>query len=412
MTDLAEIKQLAEQTNNLLPQLRATADEALAEAKKFGQSDALTQEKLGRIETDMAGIIQKMTDIQRKSALGGEPEQKDRLTEQQLEAKAAQLKLIRAGMNIDALSDGERKALNTLSNPDGGFLTSADISGRMVKRIYDASPVRRYAGVQTTSKGVLTGIVNNGRGSYGWIGELDTRAETNTQQFGEYEVRVHELYSYPKVSTSMLDDADYDIESLIINDGAMGFAEGEAQAFIKGNGVKKPRGFMAQTFATTDDNTRAWGTVQKFKTGADGAFAAAPNSGDILIDMATSLRAGYQTNAAWMMNRFSLARVMKLKNSDGDYLWMPNFQIAGGAFGTLLGRPVDASFDHMDSFGTGAFPIAYGDLGQAYLIVDRRGISIIRDNLTAPGFVKMHMSKRVGGDVINSEAYRVLETSA
>ena len=152
--------------------------------------------------------------------------------------------------------------------------------------------------------------------------------------------------------------------------------------------------------------------MQKFKTGVDGAFAVAPNSGDILIDMATSLRAGYQTNAAWMMNRFSLARVMKLKNSDGDYLWMPNFQIAGGAFGTLLGRPVDASFDHMDSFGTGAFPIAYGDLGQAYLIVDRRGISIIRDNITAPGFVKMHMSKRVGGDVINSEAYRVLETSA
>lgn len=411
MNDFVEIKKLVDDTNKLVTDMRAKHEEELKGlAKNEGVAEIKTQTEA--MKTDIAELIGQMTEIKRAQALGSGGEEKGALTPEQKEAKSALNKLIRCKMDVDALSEPERKALRTLANPDGGWLTSADTTGQIIKKVFDMSPVRRYANAKSTSKGILTGPIMNGRNSYGWVGEQETRAETDTQQFGEYEIRVYELYAYPKVSNTMLDDADFDVEALMVSDGSMGFAEGEASAFVNGNGVKKPRGFMNQTFSYTGDSSRTWGEVQKFKTGVNGGFAAAPNGGDKLIDMATSLRAKYQGGAIWGMNRFTLAEVMKLKDSEGRYIWLPNFQIANSPFGTILGRAVDASFDHMADIATNSLSLFYGDLGQAYQIVDRRGISIIRDNITSPGWTKLHLSKRVGGDVINFEAYRVLEFKA
>lgn len=406
------IKKLIEDTNKLVSDMRQNHEQ---EIKTFAKNESVAEIKssIDRQQTDIADIIGKITDMQRANALANEAKHDtNQLTTDQKSAKDALDKLIRHKFNESVLSDNERKSLNTLNNNEGGWLTSRDTAGRIIKRVYDSSPVRRYASVQQTSKGMLTGLIMNGRNGYSWVGETETRSETTTQNFGEYEIRVNELYAYPRVSNTMLDDADFDIESLMIQDGGMGFAEGESSAFINGDGVKKPRGFMAVDFAYTGDNTRAWGTVQKFKTGVNGGFAAAPNGGDKLIDMATSLRSIYQSGAIWGMNRFTLAEVMKLKDSNGAYLWQPNFQIASTPFGTILGHPVDASFDHMADISNSSLSLFYGDLKQAYQIVDRRGISIVRDNITSPGWTKLHMSKRVGGDVINSEAYRVLEFKA
>ena len=80
---------------------------------------------------------------------------------------------------------------------------------------------------------------------------------------------------------------------------------------------------MTVPTAYTGDNVRAWGTVQKFKTGVNGAFAATRNGGDIFIESAMSLRSAYRTGAVWAMNRFILATAMKLKDSEGNYIWQP-----------------------------------------------------------------------------------------
>ncbi len=411
MGNEAEIKKLIDDVNKSVTDMRTSHEEQL---KQFVKNEGVAEleASIKAQQTDIARLIKSITDLQRAAVLGGGDGEKGTLTGEQKSAKAALDKFIRCKGEIDRLSDTERKALSTLSNPDGGFLTSADTTGRIITKVYGMSPVRRYANVKPTSKGILTGIINNGRNSYGWVGETETRSETDTKKVGEYEIRVHELMAYPKVSNTMLDDADYDIEGLMIQDGAMGFAEGEAHAFVLGNGVKKPRGFMAQTFAYAADSSRTWGEVQKFKTGVNGGFAAAPNGGDKLIDMATSLRAIYQSGAIWGMNRFTLAEVMKLKDSEGRYIWLPNFQLAGSQFGTILGHAVDASFDHMADIANSSLSIFYGDLNSAYQIAERRGISVIRDNITSPGQTKWNMSKRVGGDVVNSEAYRVLEFKA
>ena len=169
---------------------------------------------------------------------------------------------------------------------------------------------------------------------------------------------------------------------------------------------------MTVPTAYTGDNTRAWGTVQKFKTGVNGAFAATPNGGDVFIEAAMSLRSAYRSGAIWAMNRFTLAAAMKLKDSDGNYIWQPTWNLQDAPFGTICGIAIAPDFDHMADIATNSLSIAVGDLNQAYQIVDKRGISVVRDNITSPGNVNWYISKRTGGDVVNSEAVRFIEFKA
>jgi HK97 family phage major capsid protein len=286
------------------------------------------------------------------------------------------------------------------------------MTGRIIQRIHDNSPVRRFANVKTTGKDTVNGLIDNGRNSYSWGFQGNTPSATNTKEFGHYEIKVKKLYAYPTATTEMLEDADYDIEGMVIADAAQGFAEGEAYGFLLGNGVLQPRGLMTAATAYTGDNTRAWGTVQKFKTGANGDFAATPNGGKVFIDAAMSLRGAYRAGAIFGMNRFTFAAAMKLQDSEGNFIWQPTWNLTDSPFGMILGIPVVPDFDHMADIANDSLSIFVGNLNQAYQIADRRGVNVIRDNITNPDVVKWYFTKRTGGDVVNSEAVRFIEFKA
>jgi len=408
MSSELEIQQLVEAATKSVHALRESQESAIAEQKKHGTLLADTQEKQAKIEQDIAVMLGVIDEIKKAQLAQAEAKQNGGLSAQEVEAKTALHKFICK----QALTDSEQKALNTLNNNDGGFLTTADTSGRIISRLRDFSPMRRYANVKTTGKSRLTGIINNGRNAYSWGAQGATVGESSTKQFGEYQIDVKKLIAYPKATEEMLEDADYDIEALIIDDATMGFAEGESYGFLLGNGVLQPRGLMTVPTAYTGDNTRAWGTVQKFKTGVNGAFAATPNGGDVFIEAAMSLRSAYRSGAIWAMNRFTLAAAMKLKDSDGNYIWQPTWNLQDAPFGTICGIAIAPDFDHMADIATNSLSIAVGDLNQAYQIVDKRGISVVRDNITSPGNVNWYISKRTGGDVVNSEAVRFIEFKA
>ncbi len=180
------------------------------------------------------------------------------------------------------------------------------------------------------------------------------------------------------------------------------FSRTENAAFVNGTGVGQPRGFLTYAHGTTLP-----GTIEQVATGVNGGFAAAPAGADKLISMVYGLKTNYRNNGVWFMNRTTTAGVRLLKNSDGSYLWQPS--IAAGQPSTLLGYPV-ATFDDMPDYTTnGALAIAFGDLAQAYQIVDRLGIRGLRDPFTAKPYVKFYTTKRVGGDVINFEAIKLLK---
>ena len=404
-----DILKLVGDINKSVADLRTSTETQLAEVKKQGQSSADTSEKLARQEQDIAGIIAAIQEVKASQLAQAEAKQhQDGLTPEQKNAKEAFIKFVRK----QALTEVEQKALSTLTNPDGGFLTSADTSGRIIARLHDASPMRQFANVRTTNKSRVTGIINNGRNAYSWGAQAASVTNSNTKQFGEYQIDVKKLIAYPKATEEMLEDADYDIEALILNDATMGFSEGEGYGFLLGDGVLQPRGLMTVATAYTGDNVRAWGTVQKFKTGVNGAFAATPNGGDVFIDAAMSLRSQYRAKAIIGMNRFTLAAAMKLKDSEGNYIWNPTWNITDAPFGMICGLRVAPDFDHMADIANDSLSVIVGDLNQAYQIVDKRGISVIRDNITAPGNVNWYISKRTGGDVVNSEAVRFIEFKA
>lgn len=404
-----DIKKLIEDVNKSVIDMRTNAETQMAEVKKFGQTSADTAEKLANQEKDIASLIGTMTEIKNAQlALAEAKRNEGGMTQEQKNAKEAFVKFMRK----QSLTDVEQKALSTLTNPDGGFLTTPDTSGRIIARLHDMSPMRQYANVRTTTKSRVTGIINNGRNAYSWGAQAAAVTNSTTKQFGEYQIDVKKLIAYPKATEEMLEDADYDIEALIIDDATMGFAEGEGYGFLLGDGILQPRGLMTVATAYTGDNVRAWGTVQKFKTGVNGAFAATPNGGDIFIESAMSLRSQYRARAIMGMNRFTLAAAMKLKDSEGNYIWQPTWNLTDSPFGMICGVKVAPDFDHLADIATGSLSVIVGDLNQAYQIVDKRGISVVRDNITSPGNVNWYISKRTGGDVVNSEAVRFIEFAA
>ena len=402
MENFAEVKKLVDDLGKSVHDMRQNNEAKMAElAKNNGVAEL--KEAQAKLDEQVANMVKGLTDLQRANALGADNQKSN--DDVAPEIKAAFSHLVRRGEGgLDA------KSLSSLTNPDGGYLVPRDTSGRIIKKAQDYSPMRRYASVQSISGDALEGLNDNGVISTGWVGETAARTATNTPQLGMWKVQAHEIYANPQATQRMLDDAEINVEAWISGKLSEAFGQAEADAFINGNGVGKPRGILSRTFATTTDATRAWGTVQKVASGASGAFVASPNAADCLISLMTALHPKYWAGAIFAMNRYTLGEVMKLKDDTGAYIWQPNFQM--GAAGTILGQKVDASFDHLPSLGAASKSIVFGDFSNAYQIVDKKGITILRDPLTNKPYVGFYTTRRVGGDVINSEAYKVLSFEA
>jgi HK97 family phage major capsid protein len=258
--------------------------------------------------------------------------------------------------------------------------------------------------VQVIGTDALEGLFDLERAGAVWVGETGARTQTSTPNLGKWRIPVHELSAMPAATQKILDDAAINLETWLADKVALEFALSENAAFVNGNGVDKPRGFLTYGAGTTLP-----GTIQQLPTGVSAAFAAAPNGGDALIDALYSLKAPYRANATWFMNRATTKMVRKLKDSDGAYLWSPG--IAAGQPATVLGYPV-AAFEDMPDPATDSLSIAVGDMRAAYQIVDRMGLRVLRDPYTAKPFVLFYTTKRTGGDVVNFEALKLIEFTA
>lgn len=405
-------------------------DERLAQIEKKGSADVVTEAKLQKIEADLEKA-QRIADeavlaSKRQSRIvtdeRGEVVDLDRKAQEWASMnarrrgavvgsfgaadmdgyKAAFDTFLRKGEEV--MGPDERKALSVGTDPDGGYVVNPDLSGRIVMKVFETSPMRAYASVQVISSDALEGLFDLNEASSGWVGETDSRAETNTPQLGKWRIPAHELYAKPKATQKLLDDASINMEAWLASKVAEKFARDEANAFVVGNGVNKPRGFL-----TFPSGTTLPGTIERFDTGVNGAFAAAPNGGDVLINALYGLKQQYRANATWFMNRATLKLTRKLKDSDGAYLWSPG--IAAGQPASLLGYPV-ASFEDMPDPATDSLSIAVGDMREAYQIVDRLGIRTLRDPYSAKPYVEFYTTKRVGGDVVNFEALKLIEFTA
>jgi HK97 family phage major capsid protein len=280
------------------------------------------------------------------------------------------------------------------------------MSGRIAQLVYETSSMRQVANVITIGTDALEGIHDLNEATSGWVGETEARSETTAPKIGEYRIPVHEQYAEPRATQKLLDDALFNVEEWLAGKIAERLARMENEAFVAGNGVKKPRGLL--TYAAGMPGAGTFNVIEQVISGGDGAFASL-DPGDALISLVYSLKSAYRENAHFMMKRSTLAEVRKLKDGADNYLWQPDFNMKQG--GTLVGFNVVEAED-MPTIANNSLSIGFGDFKAGYQIVDRQGVRILRDSFTAKPYVKFYTTKRVGGDVVNFEAIKLMKFSS
>ncbi len=307
-----------------------------------------------------------------------------------------------AGLNGIAVNAG----MSVGSDPEGGYTVYPTVSTGITRRIFETSPLRAYARVVTIGSDAFEELLDLYEPDVAWVGETQARPETGTPDLGKLKIPVHEQYAMPKVTQKLLDDSSIDLAGWLIEKVGAKFGRSETSAFFIGDGIQKPRGFLTYPTEETVDGSRAWGTLQHVLTGADATFGATTNGVDKLIDLQTSLKAEYRTNAVWLMNRRTAGNVRKLKDGDGRFIWLP--ALVAGQPDTLLGSPVVLCED-MPDMAADSLSIAYGDFSAGYTIVDRSGERVLRDPYSAKPHVLFYVYRRAGGDVNNFEAIKLLK---
>jgi len=299
----------------------------------------------------------------------------------------------------------ETKAIGSSSDAIGGYAVPQEIDRAIEQTLTAISPIRAVANVVKVGSAGYRKLIANGGTPSGFVGFEDARPETDTPTFTEVVPPSGELYANPAVSQQMLDDAMFDVEKFLASEIATEFARAEGAAFVRGNGINQPLGFLSSPTSAAVDSARPMGTLQTIGTGVAGAFAASEPE-DALIDLVQSLRSPYRQGAAFVMNSATAAQIRKFKTTDGAFLFQPS--LAAGQPATLLGYPLIEAED-MPDIAAGSLSIAFGNFKAGYVIAERNATSILRDPYTHKPYVHFYATKRVGGQVVNSEAIKLLK---
>lgn len=383
---------------NAWEQFKQVNDARLNELERKGSADPLYLEHLAKINAAIDNQKARIEQIETANArpgasLGGTPVSGETASEY----KAAFRNYLRKGMDA-GLEQLQTKALSS-TNADGGYLITPEMSETIVRVVTELSPMRELARVETISSDSLDIIEDDSAPGASWVAETAARTDTTTMQIGKNTIETHEMYASPKATQKLIDDASINVEAWVAERVAEKFADLEATAFISGDGSGKPKGILTYTAGT------AFGEIEQIASGTDSEVTA-----DGLVKLYYALKEDYAKNATFLMRRSVLQSVRLLKEATtNQYLWQPG--LVAGTPDTLLGVPVKTA-DDMPAAGLDSLSVALGDFKRGYLIVDRVGIRVLRDPYTDKPFVKFYTTKRVGGEVVNSEAIKLLALSA
>lgn len=435
----AEIKGLFEEQTKTFEAFKVANDELGRQVKKLGE-DAVTKDVVQKLSDALDAVGEKITaakgrsdDLEAKinrAALNGGGERSEKVEGEiksfnnmlagasaernqsftALDAKgygeykAAFTHFLREGEK--RLSGDEVKTLSVGSDPDGGYWVTPDVSGPIVKKVFETSPMRQESAVITIGTDAYEGMDDLNEAGAGYAGEHTQGSDTTTPQIGKWRIDVHIIDTEPKATQKLLDDASVDVEAWLGAKVADKFSRFENAEFVTG-AASKIRGFAAGYTAAADSGSGVtWGQIGYVGTGVNGDFAAS-NPGDKLLDLMGTLKNAYLSNAKWFTRRSVIVKMRKFKDGQGNYLWKPPTM---GAPESFFEFPV-VRMEDIPALANGSLSLAFGDMKQAYQIVDRAGIRVLRDPYTAKPYVKFYTTKRTGGGVLNFEAIKLMKFS-
>ena len=300
----------------------------------------------------------------------------------------------------------EGKALNTSVSAEGGYLVDPQTAETIRSSLKSTSSLRAIANVVQVEATSFDVIIDHSDVGSGWATEAGTVTETATPQIERISIPLHELSAMPKASQRLLDDAAFDVEGWLAGRIADKFARAEAAAFVSGDGIDKPRGLL--THGKVANASWNWGNLGYIATGTAGDFSAAAPA-DAIVDLVYALDASYRANATFVMNSKTAGAVRKMKDADGRFLWSDG--LAAGEPARLMGYPVLIAED-MPDIGANAYAIAFGDFAAGYTVAERPDLRVLRDPFSAKPHVLFYASKRVGGDVSDFAAVKLLKFAA
>ncbi|MGJ8603870.1 MAG: phage major capsid protein [Marivita sp.] len=342
---------------------------------------------------------ERMTKIDTKAGFAGRPALAGGVPLEDVHYKAFDAYL-RTG-DDDALRGLELgvKSMSTVVNGDGGYLVDPVTSETIQGVLNSSASLRAVASVVNVEASSYDVLIDQGDTGAGWADEIGARTETGTPTIDRISIKLHELSAMPKASQRLLDDTAFDIETWLAGRIADTFARAEAGAFITGDGNDKPRGIL--NHGAVDNDVWTWGNLGYVPTGVDGDIG----NGDALIELVYALGAEYRANAAFVMNSKTAGALRKLKDADGRHLWSDGF--TSGEPARLLGYPVLVAED-MPDIASNADAIAFGDFRAGYTIAERPDLRVLRDPFSAKPHVLFYATKRVGGDVSDFAAIKLL----
>ena len=398
-----DIKNAITDLGTTFAEFKKVNDQRLEQIEK-GESTALVDEKLAKMEAKMDSYedinqklttaelnadniksqIEKLETIVTRPNSGFESKQVD-------EYMGAFDTYCRKG--LEGLDPVEKKALTVSNDSTGGYLAPPEYVRELLKTITEISPIRTIARVRSTGARSIQIPKRDGQFSAQWVSESGTRSETTGYTVGLEELPAHEMYALVDISEQDLEDTVFDLEAEMQSEFAEQFAKAEGTAFVSGDSVGKPHGFMDHS------------GVGHVNSGTADAVTA-----DGLISLVHNIKSDYTRNGTFVFNRATLASIRKLKDTAGQYVFQTGMMLGGNMVNTILGHPYVEATD-MPSEAANAFPVAFGDFRRAYMIVDRVNLAVLRDPFTqaTTGNVRYIARKRVGGQVVQKEAINKLK---
>lgn len=366
---------------------------------KAGKTDVVTTDKLTKIEADLDRIQAVVEAVNLRASLGdlgGEEQPRDPEYTSQFQA------YFKGGSPSAKLE--EVRAAATKTDGEGGYLAPVEWDRTISKRQKVISPMRQNSSVIAISGAGFKKVFSDGIVGSGWVGETAARPQTTTPGLTILDFGLGELYANPAASQGLIDDAEVDIEAWLADEVSVEFDRQEGIAFLSGDGVNKPFGVLTYVTGAANAAKHPWGAIPALASGA-----AAGVTGDALFDLQADLAAEHVPNAKFYMNRAAQTAFRKLKTTDGQYLWQPSLVL--GVPPTLAGEAV-IDMPGMPNVAAGNIAALYGDMAEAYQVIDRIGVRVLRDPYTAKPFVLFYTTKRVGGGVKNPTALRALKIGA
>lgn len=402
-----EIKAQFDNVMVALTELRQKNDEGLKEAKK-GFDDVVRKDELKRID-DAINELKKSTNdaiakLNRPKFGNSMLDESPDLAEYSKKFETFMRKGEDAVGGKSALQALEQKALQSQVNPDGGFTARPELENVIDAVLKEVSPIRQIATIRPTSANSYKKLVSQRGTNSGWVGEIDARPQTNTSQLSELEFPTFELYAMPAATQTILDDSYTNIDQWLADEVSTEFAQREGAAFVIGDGVKKPRGFLS--YPTVVNSSYAWGSVGFIGTGVSGDFAAT-NKTDAILQLIYALKKQYRANASFVTARPLLGEIRLMKDGQGNYISGTRLGDMG-IIDNLFNFPLTEAED-MPLKAVNSLSLAFGDFKRGYLIVDRVGTQVLRDPYSQKPYVLFYTTKRVGGGVQNFEAIKLLK---